>query len=89
MPDLHCSVLKQLVIGDNIVTRWEGIGTHQGEWAGIAPTGNSISVSGISIFRWVPPPFRTAVDSRPRHRRRMREVRAGRMPALTGAVERA
>ena len=50
MPDLHCRVQRQLVDGDNIVTRWEAVGTHQGEYAGITPTGNEITITGISIF---------------------------------------
>ena len=50
MPDLHCTVRKQLTIGDNIVTRWEATGTHHGEYAGITPTGKSMTISGISIF---------------------------------------
>jgi predicted ester cyclase len=50
MPDLHCTVQRQLVAGDQIVTQWEAVGTHQGEWAGIAPTGNTLTITGISIF---------------------------------------
>jgi predicted ester cyclase len=50
MPDLHCKVLRQLVVGDQIVTQWQAVGTHHGEYAGIKPTGNEITMSGISIF---------------------------------------
>lgn len=49
MPDLHCTVRKQVVAGDTIVTTWEATGTHQGEFAGIAPTGNSMTITGIAI----------------------------------------
>jgi len=50
MPDLHCRPLQQLVVGDRIVTRWEAAGTHQGEYAGITPTGKEVAITGISIF---------------------------------------
>ena len=50
MPDLHCKVLRQLVAGDQIVTQWQAVGTHHGEYAGIKPTANEITLSGISIF---------------------------------------
>jgi len=50
MPDLHCKVLRQLVAGDQIVTQWQAVGTHHGDYAGITPTGNEITISGISIF---------------------------------------
>jgi predicted ester cyclase len=50
MPDLHCKALRQLVVGDQIVTQWQAVGTHHGEYAGIEPTGNEITISGISIF---------------------------------------
>jgi predicted ester cyclase len=50
MPDLHCKVLRQLVVDDQIVTQWQAVGNHHGEYAGIEPTGNEITISGISIF---------------------------------------
>jgi steroid delta-isomerase-like uncharacterized protein len=37
--------------GDRVVARWVGNGTHSGELMGIAPTGKSLSVDAISIFR--------------------------------------
>jgi hypothetical protein len=51
-------VLKQLVVDDHVVCHWEGNGTHQGELAGLAPTGKSITIEGISSGcsrRWEPP----------------------------------
>lgn len=32
LPDLQCTVLKQLVVDDHVVSYWEASGTHQGEW---------------------------------------------------------
>ncbi len=37
--------------GDLVVLRWIGHGTHAGEFAGIAPTGNPVTFEGINIFR--------------------------------------
>ena len=40
-----------LANGDLVVARWIATGTHEGEWEGIAPTGNEITWTGITIFR--------------------------------------
>ena len=47
----HISVEDQLAEGDRVVTRWTGSGTHQGEFMGVAPSGNQVTVTGISINR--------------------------------------
>jgi steroid delta-isomerase-like uncharacterized protein len=49
-PDFRTVVEDQIAEGDKVVTRWSASGTHQGEFRGIAPTGNKIAVSGIGIF---------------------------------------
>ena len=49
-PEWDFIVLKQLSVGDQVICHWEGTGTHQGEFAGVAPTGKTIRVEGISIF---------------------------------------
>jgi predicted ester cyclase len=50
-PALHSLIEDQVAEGDKVVTRWRASGTHQGEFRGIAPTGNTITVPGIGIFR--------------------------------------
>jgi predicted ester cyclase len=50
VPDWNFTVRKQLVLDDHIVCHFEGSGTHQGELAGVAPTGKPITIEGISIF---------------------------------------
>ena len=50
-PDTHFTVEDQIAEGDEVVTRWTGQGTHQGELMGIAPTGNQVTVTGIEIVR--------------------------------------
>jgi steroid delta-isomerase-like uncharacterized protein len=51
-PDLHVTVEDVIAEGDKIVQRWTGHGTHQGELMGIPPTGNHVSVAGITISRF-------------------------------------
>jgi steroid delta-isomerase-like uncharacterized protein len=51
-PDTHITVEDQIAEGDDVVTRWTGRGTHQGELFGIPPSGNQIEISGITIDRF-------------------------------------
>jgi steroid delta-isomerase-like uncharacterized protein len=50
-PDLHYLVEDQVAEGDKVVTRYTASGTHWGELMGIAPTGNRVVITGISIAR--------------------------------------
>jgi len=50
-PDLHYTVEEQITEGDKVVTRYTASGTHQSELMGIAPTGNRVEITGISITR--------------------------------------
>lgn len=49
--DLHVQIEDQIAEGDKVVTRWTGTGTHDGELAGIAPTGNRLTLPGMEIVR--------------------------------------
>lgn len=49
--DGHWNVQEIMSVGDRVVVRWIGTGTHRGELMGIDPTGKPISVEAISIFR--------------------------------------
>ena len=51
LPDLRSTVDEMIAEGDQVVTRWTGTGTHDGELMGIGATGKTISVSGIGIHR--------------------------------------
>jgi steroid delta-isomerase-like uncharacterized protein len=51
-PDFHSTVEDQLAEGDKVVTRWRMRGTHEGEFRGIAPTGNELDITGMGIFRF-------------------------------------
>ena len=50
-PDINFAVEKQVAEGDMVVTRWIARGTHRGEFMGIPPTGRSIEVSEIHVYR--------------------------------------
>ena len=49
-PDLHFETDDVVAEDDKIVYRWTARGTHDGEYDGIAPTGNQMMVSGITIL---------------------------------------
>jgi steroid delta-isomerase-like uncharacterized protein len=51
--DLTLTIENQVAEGEYVVTRWTARGTHDGELEGIAPTGTSATVTGISITRVV------------------------------------
>jgi len=52
-PDTRFTIEDQIAEGDDVVTRWTGQGTHQGELMGIPPTGVEVTVAGIEIDRIV------------------------------------
>jgi predicted ester cyclase len=52
VPDLTYTVEDQVAEGDKVVSRYTATGTHQGEFFGVAPTGNRIEMSGIQIDRF-------------------------------------
>jgi steroid delta-isomerase-like uncharacterized protein len=49
--DGRFEVHEQIAEGDFVVTRWTGVGTHDGELMGIPPTGRSVAIAGITIDR--------------------------------------
>ena len=48
-PDLHFTIDEQVAEGNTVVTRWTAHGAHNGEFAGIPPTGKSATVVGIGV----------------------------------------
>src|SRR5258708_35723537 len=50
-PDLHVTIDDMLAEGDKVATRFTMVGTHQGAFQGIAPTGKQVSVTGLHIDR--------------------------------------
>jgi len=51
LPDLRITLENEIAEGDKVVSRWRAQGTHQGELMGIAPTGNQVRITGITIHR--------------------------------------
>jgi predicted ester cyclase len=51
-PDFHSTIEEQIAEGDKVVTRWTIRGTQQGEFRGIAPSGEQITLKGIGILRF-------------------------------------
>jgi len=51
-PDLTYTIEDQIAEGDKVVSRYVLSGTHQGEFFGVAPTGNRVEITGINIDRF-------------------------------------
>jgi steroid delta-isomerase-like uncharacterized protein len=51
VPDARYEVDDLIAEGDKVVVRWTLLGTHQGDFGGIAPTGRPIALKGIAIYR--------------------------------------
>lgn len=49
--EMHVSVEDTIAEGDKLCVRWECTGRHTGHGLGVAPTGKTIHVTGISIIR--------------------------------------
>jgi steroid delta-isomerase-like uncharacterized protein len=45
------TIEEQIAEGDKVLVRWRFRGTHSGEFMGVAPTGKTINVTGMSLFR--------------------------------------
>jgi predicted ester cyclase len=51
-PDIHLTVEDKIAEGDKVVGRTTVTGTHQGEFMGVAPTGNSVTYNEMFMFRF-------------------------------------
>jgi len=49
--DWHSELHALVAEGDIVVERFTAGGTHEGEAMGVAPTGKTVSLPGINIFR--------------------------------------
>lgn len=47
----HHVIEDQIAEGDKVVTRLRGVGKHEGELAGIPPSGNELDVKAVAIHR--------------------------------------
>jgi steroid delta-isomerase-like uncharacterized protein len=53
VPDYNVTIEDQFAEDDKVVTRWTARGTHKGKFQGIAPTGKQVTVTGMTISRYV------------------------------------
>ncbi|HEY6541361.1 MAG TPA: ester cyclase [Ktedonobacteraceae bacterium] len=51
-PDIHATIEDMIAEGNKVVWRYTVRGTHHGSFMGIAPTGKSITLTGILISRF-------------------------------------
>lgn len=51
-PDAHVRFEELIHAGDTVIGRWSATGTHTGHLPGLAPTGGTISITGITIYRF-------------------------------------
>ena len=51
LPDLSVTVDHQFAAGDFVASRFTVRGTHKGELLGLAPTGEAVAMSGITVSR--------------------------------------
>lgn len=52
-PDIQFTIQEQIAETDKVACRFTSISTHQGEFAGIPPTGKRVEDQGTDIFRFV------------------------------------
>lgn len=52
-PDIHFTPEDMVAEGDRVVVRFSIVGTHKGEFIGVAPTGKKVKWTGINIGRVV------------------------------------
>jgi steroid delta-isomerase-like uncharacterized protein len=52
-PDWHSDLEELIASGDKVVERFTASGTHEGEIMGIAPSGRTVTLPGINVYRLV------------------------------------
>ena len=50
-PDARYEVDDLIAEGNKVVVQWRMLGTHQGRFRGIDPTGRAVVLKGIAIYR--------------------------------------
>ena len=50
-PDIHFTIEDLVAEGDMVAGRYTLRGTHQGEWLGIPPTNNAVTLTVSEIYR--------------------------------------
>ncbi len=52
-PDLRITIDRQIAEGELVASCITAVGTHSGEWLGIAPTGKPVVFTGVNVDRVV------------------------------------
>jgi predicted ester cyclase len=50
-PDYQLNIDNLIVKGDKVMARYTISGTHQGDFMGLAPTHQKVTITGIDVFR--------------------------------------
>jgi steroid delta-isomerase-like uncharacterized protein len=50
-PDCHFTVEHMIAEGDDVFTHWRLMGTHRGDYMGVAPTGKRVIADGMVLSR--------------------------------------
>ena len=50
-PDFHLTIDDEIAEGDKVAKVWTVTGTHRGDFKGIPPTENHITITGINFYR--------------------------------------
>ena len=50
-PDFNLVDHDLIAEGDQVASRWTVYGTHEGELAGMPPSGKRVAITGLSIYR--------------------------------------
>jgi steroid delta-isomerase-like uncharacterized protein len=48
-PDARLEIEDLLAEGDRVAVRWTATGTHEGEFMGVEPTGNEVTITGFEV----------------------------------------
>jgi steroid delta-isomerase-like uncharacterized protein len=51
-PDSQLTIDEQVAEKDHLATRWTFVGTHKGEFRGLAPTGKTMKMSAMYFYRF-------------------------------------
>jgi len=49
MPDMHITVTRRIVRGDQLTVEWVATGTHQADYPGLPATGRTFSIPGVTV----------------------------------------
>jgi|ERR1700680_272672 len=50
-PDIRVTIHETLAQGDKVIARWSAVMVHSGTFLGVAPTGRTVEVTGMSLQR--------------------------------------